>query len=346
MQLTDRSPVETIAAEVAAMRTLFANLREDAAGARVLAQQALDILTPDHMLAAFALYNRGAADWLEGNMAAAVRNLQMARERCLQSSNRYTHLLTLAYLAQVRLLQGCLREAVALYEEALRLTPPIAGRLHPRGNGLYVGLGALQYEQNELDAAATSIMTGIDLARAEGNALVLGGGLLVLARVRQAQGAADAARSLAAEGATLLAQHGISWLWVTGPVDAYQARLALVDGDLPRAAAWAKAAPRPGQPTVLAEAVQLARARVWLAENRPNAAEGLLRTVLGNAEGSGRVGHVIEALTLLALARDAQDDRVDALALLERALRLAAPAGYVRIFVDLGARGRATAMCA
>jgi LuxR family maltose regulon positive regulatory protein len=337
VQLTDRSPVETIAAEVAAMRTLFANLREDTAGARVLAQQALDILTPDHMLAAFALYNRGAADWLEGNMAAAVRNLQTARERCLQSSNRYTHLLTLAYLAQVRLLQGCLREAVALYEEAQRLTPPIAGRLHPRGNGLYVGLGALQYEQNELDAAATSIMTGIDLARAEGNALVLGGGLLVLARVRQAQGAADAARSLAAEGATLLAQHGISWLWVTGPVDAYQARLALVDGDLPRAAAWAQAAPRPGQPTVLAEAVQLARARVWLAENRPNAAEGLLRTVLGNAEGSGRVGHVIEALTLLALARDAQGDRVGALALLEGALRLAAPEGYVRTFVDLGA---------
>jgi LuxR family maltose regulon positive regulatory protein len=88
---------------------------------------------------------------------------------------------------------------------------------------------------------------------------------------------------------------------------------------------------------VLAEAVQLARARVWLAENRPNAAEGLLRTVLGNAEGSGRVGHVIEALTLLALARDAQGDRVGALALLEGALRLAAPEGYVRTFVDLGA---------
>ena len=55
-----------------------------------------------------------------------------------------------------------------------------------------------------------------------------------------------------------------------------------------------------------------------------------------------RTGSVIEILVLQALAHQAHGDLAAALASLERALTLAEPEGYVRVFVDEGpAHGRA-----
>ncbi len=62
----------------------------------------------------------------------------------------------------------------------------------------------------------------------------------------------------------------------------------------------------------------------------------LLDRLLQAAEEGGRMGSVIEILVLQALAHQAQGSIAPALASLERALTLAEPEGYVRIFVDEG----------
>ena len=62
----------------------------------------------------------------------------------------------------------------------------------------------------------------------------------------------------------------------------------------------------------------------------------LLERLLEAAEEGGRIGSVIEILVLQALAHQAQGNLSLALAPLERALSLAEPEGYVRIFVDEG----------
>ena len=63
---------------------------------------------------------------------------------------------------------------------------------------------------------------------------------------------------------------------------------------------------------------------------------GLLARLLHAAEDGKRMGSAIEILVLQALAYAAHGDRPAALVSLERALSLAAPEGYVRIFVDEG----------
>ena len=62
----------------------------------------------------------------------------------------------------------------------------------------------------------------------------------------------------------------------------------------------------------------------------------LLARLLEAADEGDRTGSVIEILLLQALAYQELDDIPNALASLTRALSLAEPEGYVRIFVDEG----------
>jgi LuxR family maltose regulon positive regulatory protein len=63
---------------------------------------------------------------------------------------------------------------------------------------------------------------------------------------------------------------------------------------------------------------------------------GLLERLLKAAEEGGRMGSVIEILVLQALAHEVLSNIPVALTTLARALTLAKPEGYVRIFVDEG----------
>jgi LuxR family maltose regulon positive regulatory protein len=67
-----------------------------------------------------------------------------------------------------------------------------------------------------------------------------------------------------------------------------------------------------------------------------NEVVGLLERLLDAAEEGDRMGNVIEILILQALAYEAQDNVQSALVPLERALTLAEPEGFVRLFIDEG----------
>jgi LuxR family maltose regulon positive regulatory protein len=75
---------------------------------------------------------------------------------------------------------------------------------------------------------------------------------------------------------------------------------------------------------------------VRLAEGFFAGIDDLLERLLVFAETQKRTGSVIEILLTQALAHRAQCNQSQALAVLERALALAEPEGYLRIFVDEG----------
>ena len=62
----------------------------------------------------------------------------------------------------------------------------------------------------------------------------------------------------------------------------------------------------------------------------------LLERLLAAADAGGRTGNVIEILVLQALTQQGRRRHPRALAALERALTLAEPEGYVRVFVGEG----------
>jgi LuxR family maltose regulon positive regulatory protein len=122
---------------------------------------------------------------------------------------------------------------------------------------------------------------------------------------------------------------------------AFEARLAIMQGDLQTARRWAQAgASTPHyQEALVIEVPQLTRARVLLAfgtETATAEAAGILADLHDYYSAHHNTIHVIEILPVQALAHQAQGAFDQALATLERAIQLAAPGGFVRTFVDLG----------
>ena len=77
-------------------------------------------------------------------------------------------------------------------------------------------------------------------------------------------------------------------------------------------------------------------ARVLIAQGEVGEADRLLIRLREDAEIGGRKGDLIEILALYALSLQNQEDTDQALATLEKALALAEPEGYIRVFVDEG----------
>jgi LuxR family maltose regulon positive regulatory protein len=87
------------------------------------------------------------------------------------------------------------------------------------------------------------------------------------------------------------------------------------------------------------ESLGLAAGRVLIVRGDSSSVDralALLGRMLQPAEAEGRMGFVIEALALQAMGLARRGDPVGAMTALERALRLAEPEGYVRLFADLG----------
>jgi LuxR family maltose regulon positive regulatory protein len=253
----------------------------------------------------------------------------------------------LRHLARLREREGRLHDAKAIFEQALALATDRQGRALPAAADVLIGLGDLWREWNDLQAAERYLQEGIELA---GQWRKLGAipGYLSLARIRQALGDVDGAQSAMQEAQELAAASDATQIDDL-IVELLQAHLWIAQGELARVQRWTeeRALDREtGSPeaTALRDFVDshfrkyehIARARLALAQDRPDEALALLQPLLPRLEQQGRIGLVIEIQMLTALALQIKGDLAQAVATLERALSLAEPGGYVRTFLDEG----------
>jgi len=129
------------------------------------------------------------------------------------------------------------------------------------------------------------------------------------------------------------------------PVAAVRTRLRIRRNELADAQEWAKEwqVSSEDNPSYLREYEHLTLARLLIAEHQVKPADrdvgrvlALLDRLLAAAQLGGRGPSVIEVLMLQAIAHDAGKDSPAALAALHRAVTLAQPEGYVRLFTDEG----------
>ena len=347
---TDKT--RAILGRAAVIRAAVARFSGDLERCVEFAQKTLELLPETESTVrerAAASTNVALAYQVSGDVRPAnERLLEEARTAFRASGAQIALLRSINFLARLRTLQGRLRAAAATYEEATDVVSGQDGVREVGGNSAAynVGLGDIQREWNDLDAAERYLRCAVDLVTGAltVDADTVTHGYLSLARVQQARGRSAEARATLQELADLARQRGFFWLLVVRR-EALQARLTLIQDDLPAAVRWAEVsgldADAPNYPR---EEEYLTLARVFIARGREEPmgpylddALGLLDRLFKAAESGGRRGSVIELLVLRALALQARHESSEASAALERALVVAEPEDYVRLFVDEGA---------
>jgi LuxR family transcriptional regulator, maltose regulon positive regulatory protein len=246
----------------------------------------------------------------------------------------------LCNVAGLCLVQGQLHRAEAISCRALELATDADGRRMPAASRALMTLGELAREWNDLETAERDLTEAIDLAQ-QTSSIGMVAAYLHLARVKQAQGDANAATELVQRTERLAQQTN------TTPLDdmlvkVSQARLWIMQGNLAAAAHWGEtiaARETSGQPTAsydLHEVELLTQARLAVAQHRAVEALSLITPLLAAAEKLHRVRRLIDLLNLQALALHDLGDTAQAFSVLQRSLALAEPEGFIRTFVDEG----------
>jgi LuxR family maltose regulon positive regulatory protein len=245
-------------------------------------------------------------------------------------------------LADLELQQGRLRDAAAYWRKALaRIQDRASWGSFPLPliGWVYIRMGELLYEWNELTEAWDHLSRGLERAELGGDVRALIAGYLVAGRAKLTEGDLEAAAEYLERARPLVEEASFpDW---TSRFERFQLELWLVQDRLRAAVNWADTRlqaevveERPED-----EIAQQAMARVLIVKGDTPAIEralALLGRLLQAAEVEGRTGIQIEGLALQALAQWRWGEPASAITSLERALRLAEPEGYVRLFVDLG----------
>jgi len=245
-------------------------------------------------------------------------------------------------LADIRITQGRLREAMDIYKHGLQLATKQPSPLRGAAD-MHVGMSELHREHNDLDSAMQHLIKNKELGEINGLPKNPYRWRVAMARLREAAGDLDGALDLLEEAAPLYVG---DFSPNFRPVQAMKTRVWLAQGKLDEAIGWVRQQGLSAEDELSYlhefEHVTLARLllALWVNGRSPHAlheAAALLDRLLNFAETGGRMGVVIEILMLQARAHQLQGDIPAALAALERALDLAEPEGYVRLFLDEGA---------
>jgi LuxR family maltose regulon positive regulatory protein len=242
----------------------------------------------------------------------------------------------LSNLAWFEHLQGRPREAIALCHQALDLCVDAWGNPLPLAAHAHFALGLVYYDLNELPRAREHLLQGPKLSRQLGPTTGAMQATFTLAWIEQLAGATETALATLDTARRTAAQLHLAR--ADALVAAYEADFQLRLGNVEAAARWAEAASlSPADPPAfLREAEYFTYARLLLVKNRLAEAQTLLANLEGYARSGGLVRSLITVCIFQALVQLALGQREQALTPLEEAVRLAAPEGYRRAFLDEG----------
>jgi LuxR family maltose regulon positive regulatory protein len=278
----------------------------------------------------------GLAHKYRGDLPTAAQYMSEAEQEARPNNVIHIVALSLGHLGEVQTLQGCLHQAEETFQYALRIAQSYLPHLSAFFGMASVGLGNLAYEWNDLMAAGDHLSAGLELGRLWNSWECLLPGYVGLARLHHARGEWKGAHA-ALDELLGLPEHNAQMVRLI--VEAWRALFALRQGDIAGATRWATTFdPQARDELYLRwEQSALVQARLWLAQGKVTEARQLLDRLLADAEKGDRKGRIIEILNLQALVLEAQHRRDAALQVLLKALTLAEPEGYIRVFLDEGA---------
>jgi LuxR family maltose regulon positive regulatory protein len=327
---------------IAGLKALLALWQADFKNGLDFANQALEKLPKDNWIRGYCAIFMGSSYFGNGNLNAAKDAFAESYSVGKASSNMMLAVSGGCNIAYVLEYEGHLKQAYKIYQDLFQLIEQ-NGKILPVAGYINIDFARLLFEMNDLDEAISHLKEGIELCQrlADGRAEKIGHCLL--ARVQVAKGKfADAVNSIKnadsadpSPGTTFDLRGG----------EYPKVRLWLKEKKLNELESWLKESGTNIDKVPIFKTkinhTMLARVLLTLGRERSdgtylNDAFELLEKLFGLAENNGWGSKVIETLLLKALYFQACGDMDQAITTLEKALALAEPEGFIRIFVDEG----------
>ena len=240
---------------------------------------------------------------------------------------------------------GKLRQAERTCHEALK----IASEHHreygwqlPERGYIYIRYSTILLEWNKQEQALHYARRGLEICRSWGQRELLIRSYIVAASVLAATGNLDEALSIVRRARSLASTLSP---WYEARASAAKVKIHLAQGNIDLANRLLRIHQQEFEGQLRFELMEcyLADARILVIGQGRVASGGsilksgdLLERIMAFTESVGATGYLIETLVLQALALTCQEKTESAVSYLKRALVLAEPEGYVRVFIDAG----------
>jgi LuxR family maltose regulon positive regulatory protein len=270
--------------------------------------------------------------WASGNLESAIRGIGDSMERLTQLGNHVMVVASAFAVADLLVGLGSLSEAERVYLDALQLATQHGPEAEHITSHHHLGLSMIYRQRGDDTLAAHHLKRAAELGLQTTLVDWLYRWHVAQAQLKEAAGDLETALALLDEAKRAYVQTLVPDL---RPIAALKARIYLKQGRPDKAREWVaeRGLSLADEVSYLHEFEHLTLARLEIANPQVNA---LLARLLQAAEAQKRRASALDILLVQALAHEAQGNRPQALAALERALALAESEGYVRIFVDEG----------
>jgi LuxR family maltose regulon positive regulatory protein len=334
--MEDQEEFKSIPGNIALIRAGNAQIAGNLAETVKYAELSIQ-LTPenDSFLRAQAAITLGFTRWATGNVEASLQAMHTWMEDMLKLGNQMYVIASAFVVADMQVILGRPGEAERTLRQTIQQAVAFGQEAESVTAHHHLGLALLAHERGDEMVAMQRLQTAADLGQRTTLMDWPNRWSLAQARLKESVGEWDAALRFLNEAKRVYVKNPIPMLQ---PVEALKAQVYLKQGRLDKAQAWARERRLlvTDEVNYLGEYEYLTLARVCLVERSFEGVSDLLERLLTLAETQKRTGSVIKILLTQALAHQTQGNRVQAIAALERALELAEPEGFVRLFVDEG----------
>lgn len=334
--MNDQQDFKLILGNIALIRAGNAQIEGDLLETVRYAELSMQIIPENELfIRSQAAITLGFTQWAVGNLEASLQALHTWMDDMQKLGNQMYAIASAFVVSDMQITLGHLGAAEKALWHAIQQASTLEEEAEVVTAHHHLGLVMLAHERGDEATSAERLQTVAELGQ---HTTLIDWPYrwgLAQARLKESAGAWDEALRSLDEAKRGYVKNPIPMLQ---PVEARKARIHLKQGRLETAQAWGRERGLSVTDEVhyLGEYEHLTLARIRLAEHSFEGVGPLLERLLALAETQKRTGSVIEILLTQALLYQAQNKQARALAALERALTLAEPQGYIRIFVDEG----------
>ncbi|MCQ3937846.1 MAG: helix-turn-helix transcriptional regulator [Chloroflexi bacterium] len=332
----ERDESKSLLAIIALIRSNNAQIQGNLAETIKYAELSIPLMPEDDVFhRAEAAITLGFTHWVTGNLESSLRAIHAWIEDMQRLGKQEFAIASAFAVADMQVILGRLNDAEKSLRHAIQQAAAHGRESETITAHHHLELAMLAHERGDNAASAQSLEIAADLGQRTTLVDWTHRWNLAQARLKESDGEFDSALQSLDDAQRGYVKNPIP---IFHPIAAHKARIHLRQGRLDKAQAWARerSLSVKDEASYLGEYEHLTLARVCLAEGSFAGVHEMLERLLALAESQKRMGSVIEILLTQALVHQAQGNHPQALSALERALILAEPEGYIRIFVNEG----------